>query len=130
MTNKNIELAELLGIKPNYIVNFKLTFDKVLFEKGIVGEVIEDSEPIYPDFTKPDNFVKLLSSSYRDEVGQQYGVAGFLSKFIDLAEPITILLQLIQLYLPSDKSMYDLSDKDRLTLSQIKTALQQIEWSY
>lgn len=72
--NKSEELARLLGIEPIFRIkgldwfNFKTTEHALefiekqknaLYERGLIFSE-KDIYKVYPDFTKPNNFVKLL----------------------------------------------------------------------
>lgn len=60
MEDKDIILCKLLGIKPErHLVLVKLYSGLSLFDNGL-GQAVEDSTPIYPNLTQPNNFIKLL----------------------------------------------------------------------
>lgn len=113
MNNKSIELAKLLDIEPQYPTIFQLTFDKTLLEKGIVGEAIEDGKFIYPDFTKSDNFVKLINLIIKK---CRYNIMFFAKN------PKNAQEELIDHILT-----YNYQDDE---LAELKNHAQQIEWSY
>ena len=63
--NKSKELCELLGIEPSFIAKSKLTghinYNDYRTLKHCEEYNLEAiSQPYYPDFRKPSNFVKLL----------------------------------------------------------------------
>src|SRR5574344_504908 len=69
--NRSEELCKLLGIKPKYRASFWDFEDRTHFVNSIIFDNIEDAqeynndeefdiEELIIDFTKPDNFVKLL----------------------------------------------------------------------
>lgn len=119
--NRSIELSKLLGIKP------RITYwDSVVALKMIPQERIYTKD-IYPDLTKPSNFVKLLELHYycfeylpMDGVAIAYGDAK------DFQEEL--ILYFTSYFSPNGLKVSKLGRI--IDVEKIKQQAQQIEWEY
>lgn len=127
---KNKELSELLGIEPRYKIKsgsrvfyFALK-DKAKAEKQLnwlnyVNQNIDDYL-LYPDFEKPENFVRLISIFWKNGVDLNFNVFNIdndLINFRSVPYPEYALTEIIQFF-------------NRFENKDIKQQAQQTEWVY
>lgn len=116
MTNLSEELCEICGIEP------KLPCKRCGASKFALGQCAEvKCKAVYPDFEKPENFVKLMELKVEGLSGGNLPLIGLLNKEYWLSDRQDYIRFLYQYYIP-DLSPY-WQDK-------LKQAIREKEWKY
>lgn len=112
--NRSEELAKLLGIKPKISCKLQCVGSKGVDKNGEVMCINNCSKSglLYPNFTKPDNFVKLLKINF--DIDLVLGIDNIEDNFIETL--ISILPHMYE---------YDVDG-----LNTIKQQAQQTDWTY
>ena len=118
MTNLSKELCEVCGIEPKRVEKRCKECDLIMEECGC----FDCYKEVYPDFTQPENFVKLFNT----RIPNPYiTVAGFVTHFaLSTLATHDFLKRLVQLL--KDKSHGCIKSE----IEQIKQAIRKEEWIY
>lgn len=108
--NRSEELAKILGIEPKKICKLCGGFVENCFVDEI--DQIQNSNLTYPNFTKPDNFVKLLKIDF--DIDLVLGIDNIENNFIE-----TLVGILPHMY-----------EHDTDGLNAIQHQAQQTDWTY
>ena len=136
--NKNKELSRLLGIEPKSQCELSPVDEYCELECPCV-ECELDKPNIYPDFTKPDNFVKLLNLVYKCGINQKcdFQLASLSFEYddnsiwIDEVEEIKISFENVWIECLKTKLQTNNPDSWDINFANIiKQQAQQTNWTY
>lgn len=128
MTNLSKELCEVCGIEPIYETevvdgwgNTRYKLKCKTPEEAEVKGMFVHREPKYPDFTQPENFLKLMELRVEGLSGGNLTLMGILNKEYWLSDRQDYIRFLCQYFIP---------DLTPYWQDKLKQAIRKEEWIY